>query len=57
MRMAHNAAMNMGYLWEGRSLPGPPPLGEGTGLFPQGGEWGNLVSPFPNRCWERLASR
>ena len=36
MRMAHNAAMNMGRLWEGRPLPGPSPLGEGTGLLPAG---------------------
>ncbi len=36
MRMADNAAMNMGYLWEGRPLPGPPPLGEGTGRLPAG---------------------
>gem|GEM_PF-2015911 len=36
MRGAHNAAMNMGYLWEGRPLPGPPPLGEGTGRLPAG---------------------
>ena len=27
IRGAHNAAMTMGYLWEGRPLPGPPPLG------------------------------
>ncbi len=34
--MAHNAAMNMGRLREGRPLPGPPPLGEGTGRLPAG---------------------
>ena len=54
----HTAAMTMGYLWEGRPLPGPPPLGEGTGLLPAGrGGWGNPVSPFPDRWWERLAPR
>jgi len=65
MRGAHNAAMTMGYLWEGRPLPGPPPLGEGTGRLPAGRgavrqahrRWGNPVSPCPNRCWERLAPR
>ncbi len=36
MREAHTAAMNMEYLWEGRPLPGPPPLGEGTGRLPAG---------------------
>jgi len=50
----HNAAMTMGRLWEGRPLPGPPPLGEGTGRLPAGRgsvrqahrRWGNLVSPY-----------
>jgi len=54
MRMGHNAAMTMGHLWEGRPLPGPPPLGEGTGRLPAGRgavrqahrRWGNLVSPY-----------
>ncbi len=36
IRGAHIAAMTMGYLWEGRPLPGPPPLGEGTGRLPAG---------------------
>ena len=45
MRMAHNAAMNMGYLWEGRPLPGPPPLGEGTGLLPSGRGCGETRFP------------
>ncbi len=36
MRGAHNAAMNVGHLREGRPLPGPPPLGEGTGRLPAG---------------------
>jgi len=36
MRGAHNAAMTMGYLWEGYPLPGPPSLREGTGLLPSG---------------------
>ncbi len=36
IRGAHNAAMTMGRLREGRPLPGPPPLGEGTGRLPAG---------------------
>ena len=55
IREAHNAAMNMGRLSEGHPLPGPPPLGEGTGLLPTGRGWGNPVAPCPNRGWGRLA--
>gem|GEM_PF-1973338 len=43
----HNAAMTMGYLWEGRPLPGPPPLGEGTGRLPAGRGLGKPGCPIP----------
>jgi len=46
MRMAHNAAMNIGRLREGRPLPGPPPLGEGTGRLPAGRGLGNPGFPI-----------
>jgi len=50
--MAHNAAMTMGRLWEGRPLPGPPPLGEGTGLLPAGRGMGKPGFPVfsPQSC-------
>ncbi len=48
-----------GLLPAGRGMgkPGFPisqPLLGAAGAL-QAGEWGNPVSPFPNRCWERLA--
>jgi len=54
VRIAHNAAMNMGRLREGRPLPGPPPLGEGTGRLPAGRGLGKpgfpICSPQSQPC-------
>ncbi len=46
MRGAHNAAMTMGHLWEGRLLPGPPSLGEETGRLPAGRGMGKPGFPM-----------
>ncbi len=41
----------------GRAAPSLalPRWGREPGSSPQGGGWGNPVSPCPHRCWERLA--
>ena len=49
MRMAHIAAMTMGYLWEGRPFPGPPPLGF------KGGQ--NIRANVACTAWERPRAR